>query len=372
MIKKCFKALVLATLILVGVACERRPLLEQSEAVRIRIAVDVKTVLNVNTNIRNSVRLYGSNSTLWDEKIEQLTPEVMRVLVYDPDSDRLVAQSFITNNGYDEDGIQVFSGNLGISYGNYNFLVYNFDTPTTQVISENRESSIIAYTDEISPALRAKILGTRSDTKDGEEENVGDLYEDINIHYEPEHLLVANEPNVRISPHDTLVVVQTEASTVIDTYYLQVRVNGLQFASSATAVISGLSPSNKIGINERTVDPSAAVVFEMKKGYDLSIDDENQDVLCAVFNTFGKIEDVESDLFVTFNVYDTAGKLRQYTANLDSVFKSEEARLYHWLIVNEDCLVIDIPDPTPNPQEGGGGFQPQVDDWQEETGEISI
>lgn len=368
MIKKLLRVLVLAAFILVGAACERRPLEEQSEAVRIQIAINVRTVLNVNTNIRTSVQLYGVNTALWDEKAAQLDPQMMRVLVYDPDSDKLIAQSFITNSGIDEDGNKVFNGNLGITHGNYNFLVYNFDTPTTQVVSENRESSIIAYTDEISPALRAKFLGTK-----GDQELVDDLYSDISIHYEPEHLLVANERNVRISPHDSLVIVHTEASTVVDTYYLQVRVNGLQFASSATAVISGLSPSNRIGLNERTVDPSAAVVFEMQKGYDNSLPGDNQDVLCAVFNTFGKIENVESDLFVTFNVYDTAGKLRQYTANLDSVFDSEEARLYHWLIVNEDCLVIDIPDPDPVPPTGGGGgFQPQVDDWQEETGEISI
>jgi hypothetical protein len=147
----------------------------------------------------------------------------------------------------------------------------------------------------------------------------------------------------------------------------------MQFASSATAVISGLSPSNHIGYNERTIDPSAAVVFEMQKGQDLSLDGDNKDILCAVFNTFGKIDKVSSNLYVTFNVFDTAGNLRQYSANLDSVFNTEEAKLYHWLIIDESCLVIDIPDPGVNPPSGGnGGFQPQVDDWEEEEGSIVL
>ena len=363
MTKRIVRILLAAALVMVSFsACHRRPLEEPSGAVRIAIKVDVKTVTNVNANIRSSVVLYGSNTSLWDEKLSQLDPELMRVLVYDPETDKLLTQSFISSTEIDAEGNKVFMGSLGISHGNYNFLVYNFDTPTTQVNQENSEQSIIAFTDEVSPAMKARYLGTKADDD-----------EDINIHYEPEHLLVANEKDVRISPHDTLVVVRTEASTVVDTYYLQVRVKGMQFASSASAVISGLSPSNHIGYNIRTVDPSAAVVFDMQKGQDLSLDGDNKDVLSAVFNTFGKIDQVSSDLYVTFNVFDTAGNLRQYTANLDDVFKTEEAILYHWLIVDESCLVIDIPDPGVNPPTpGNGGFQPQVDDWEEEEGTMVL
>lgn len=363
---KCFTYIFFAAMVLFASAsCLRRPLDEPSEVVRIQVEVNVQAVTNVNANIRNSVHIYGSNTSLWDEKLDQLHPELMRVLVYDPDTDKLLSQSFIATTEINEKGETVFSGNLGISYGNYNFLVYNFDTPTTQVISENTESGILAYTAEISSSMRTKLLAT----KDGE----NDEFAGVSIRYEPEHLLVGNERNVRISPHDTMVVIHTEASTVIDTYYLQVRVKGLEFASSATAVISGLSPSNHIGFNERTKDPTTAVAFELKKGQDVELDGGNKDVLCAVFNTFGKIEEVSSDLFVTFNVFDTAGNLLQYKANLDGVFESELAKKYNWLIIDDSVLVIDIPDPGQNqPQTSNGGFQPQVDDWDEETGEIVL
>lgn len=345
-------------------SCERRPLEDPSEAISIRIKVDVKAVTNVNTNVRNSIKLYGTNTSLWDEKLKQLDPEMMRVLVYDPETEKLLTQSFVSSSVV-ENGERVFTGNLGISHGNYNFLVYNFDTPTTQVTAENNENSILAYTNEISPSLKARFLGTKADDEE-------DPYADLSIRYEPEHLLVANEKDVRISPHDTLVVVRTEASTIVDTYYLQVRVKGLEFASSATAVISGLSPSNKIGLNERTIDPTAAVVFEMQKGQDLSLDGENKDILCAVFNTFGKIPQISSDLFVTFNVYDTAGKLKQYKANMNSVFESELAKKNHWLIIDESVLTIEIEKPVDPTTSGNGGFQPKVDDWEEEQGEITI
>ena len=353
-----------AMVLLAAVSCHRRPLEEPSEAVSINIDVNVRAVTNVNTNVRSTVKIYGTNTSLFDEKLAQLQPELMRVLVYDPATDKLIAQSFISRTETKADGEAVFSGNLGISHGNYNFLVYNFDTPTTQVTAENTEEGILAYTDVISAAMRSRFLGTKG----------GELNNGISIRYEPEHLMVGNERDVRISPHDTLVVIHTEATTIVDTYYLQVRVKGLQFASTATAVISGLSPSNHIGRNQRTVDPSTAVAFEMKKGQDISLDGDNQDVLCAVFNTFGKIDSVSSELFVTFNVFDTAGNLLQYQANLDQVFESELAKKNKWLIIDDSVLVIDIPDPGSGQpgQSGGSGFQPQVDDWNEESGEIEL
>ena len=353
----------------VAISCERRPLEDPSEAIGISIKVDVKAVTNVNTNVRNTVRLYGSNTSLWDSKLAQLDPEMMRVLVYDPRTDRLLTQSFVSSTEVDENGNKVFNGTLGISHGDYNFLVYNFDTPTTQVTAENTESSIIAYTDEITPQMKAKYIGTKA----FDDEKIDSLYKNISIRYEPEHLLVGNQRGVRISPHDTLVIVHTEASTIVDTYYLQVRVEGLEFASSATAVISGLSPSNRIGLNKRTLEPSSAVIFEMQKGQDIAIDSENKDVLCAVFNTFGKINEASSELYVTFNVFDTAGNLLKYSVNMDDIFNTEAARENHWLIIDESYLQIVIPDPGTNPKpQTNGGFQPQVDDWEEEYGEITL
>ena len=363
-----FTLFTLFMLLLTAASCHRRPLEDPSEVVGIRIKVDVKTVTNVNTNVRSAIKLYNDNTTLWDEKLKQLEPEMMRVLVYDPVTNNLLTQSFISHAQTDENGNKVFSGNLGITYGDFNFLVYNFDTPTTLVANENNEKQILAYTDELSPAQKAYYIHSSDAKADVPEIND---FDGISIRLEPEHLLVANERNVRISPHDSLVVINTEASTVVDTYYIQIRVTGLQFASSATAVITGLSPSKFIGLNQRTEEPASAVLFELKKGRDESLAGANKDVLCAVFNTFGKIENASSNLRITFNVIDTAGNLLQHDVNMDYIFKTVDAIERHWLIIDE---VWDIPEPQVNPgeQTGGGGFQPEVDDWDEENGEIVI
>ena len=117
------------------------------------------------------------------------------------------------------------------------------------------------------------------------------------------------------------------------------------------------------------MDPSAAVAFDLIKSQDDKYDGANKDVLCAVFNTFGKIEDVSSELIVTFNVVDTEGNLLQYETSLDNVFKTEDAIERHWLLIDDTWV---IPNANPNPNPGGGGFQPTVGEWEEEQGEIVL
>ena len=341
--------LVLSATVLAASACIRRDLGDPNELVKIRVQVDIQAISNITTNVYN-------------EKIPapSLNTDMMRVMVYDPSSKNVVTQSFISNKTYNENGEQVFNGTLNIGFGNFDVLVYNFDTPTTQVRQESNEMSALAYTNPIPEVQQSKYMASKAQR---------DIAGNFSINYEPDHFVVARERNLRISPRDTVVVIETTAKTIIDTYYLQIHVEGMQFASSATAVISGLSPSNHFGLNERTEDPTAGVCFDLLKSTDERYAGANKDVLCAVFNTFGKIEDVASDLIVTFNVTDTAGNLLQYDFDLNTVFKTKEAIEYHWLLIDD---TITIPDPGPGPAQGGGGFQPKVDDWEEEQGEIVL
>ncbi len=342
-------ALIMLAVLLSAAACDRRALNDPNELVKIRVEVDIQAIQNITTHVYN-------------EKIPapSLNTDMMRIMVYDPGTKNVVTQSFISNKTYNEKGEQVFNGTLNIGFGTFDMLIYNFDTPTTQVRQESNELSALAYTNPIPEVQQSKYMASKAQR---------DVAGNFSINYEPDHFVVAREHNLRISPRDTVVVIETTAKTIIDTYYLQIHVEGMQFASAATAVISGLSPSNHFGPNERTEDPTAGVCFDMVKSTDEHYAGSNKDVLCAVFNTFGKIEDVPSDLIVTFNVTDTAGNLLQFDFDLNTVFKTQEAIDYHWLLIDE---TITIPDPGTTPPQGSGGFQPRVDDWEEEQGEIVL
>jgi hypothetical protein len=341
------KSVIISSLLLcvlaVVAACNRRPLEDMMEKILLKVTINLDGVSNVTCDIYNP-----------EVQIPNTNTDMLRVMVYDRNTHALITQSFISEKSVDEQGHQVISGLLNISYGNYDFLVYNFDTPSTLIRNENNEDEILAYTSEMPASAAAHYAG-------------GSSYSGT-ISYQPDHLMVSRDQDYRISPHDELTVVETTAYTVIDTYYIQIHVEGLQFASSATAVISGLSPSNKIGPNERTTSPSTAVAFDLVKSTDKNMAGDNKDVLCAVFNTFGKLEDASSDLIVTFNVVDTAGNLLQKEVNLNQVFRTEDAIEHHWLLIDETWTIVD---PTPvKPQ--SGGFQPLVDDWEEVNGEIIL
>ena len=261
--KKLTRISLLALGILAVIAgCNRRPLEDMLEKILLKVTINLDGVSNVTCDIYNP-----------DVQIPNTNTDMLRVMIYDRDSHALITQSFISDKTYDAEGHQVISGTLNISYGNYDILVYNFDTPSTLIRNESSEDNILAYTSELPPSAAARFTG-------------GSSYSGT-ISYQPDHLMVSRDWDYRISPHDELTVVETSAYTVIDTYYIQIHVEGLQFASSATAVISGLSPSNHIGPNIRTSDPSTAVAFDLIKSTDPHIAGENKDVLCAVFNTFG-------------------------------------------------------------------------------------
>ena len=343
--KKIARISVLALGVLaVAAGCNRRPLEDMLEKILLKVTVNLDGVSNVTCDIYNP-----------DVQIPNTNTDMLRVMIYDRSTHNLITQSFISDKTYDDQGHQVISGNLNISYGNYDIMVYNFDTPSTLIKDESNEDNILAYTSEVPAAAAARYTG-------------GSTYSGT-ISYQPDHLMVSRDWDYRISPHGELTTVETTAYTVIDTYYIQIHVEGLQFASSATAVISGLSPSNHIGPNERTTSPSTAVAFDLVKSTDKNIAGENKDVLCAVFNTFGKLEDTSSDLIVTFNVIDTAGNLLQKEVNLNQVFRTQEAIEHHWLLIDETWV---IDDPTPVRPPSSGGFQPLVDDWEEVNGEIAL
>lgn len=347
---KRFFSLVLVLLAALSLAgCHRRPLEEMSEKVSVRVTVNIKAIANVTTEIYND-RI----------PVPQINTDMMRVMVYDPSNHDLLTQAFISNKSYNEEGDQVLSGDLNISYGDYDMLVYNFDVATTLISSENNEESILAYTDEISNSMKSSLFGNKLSKSEIDEYG--------RIQYEPDHLVVAREHNLRVSPHDTVVVISTTASTIIDTYYIQIHVEGLKFANTATAIISGLSPSNHFGTNTRTNDPTSAVSFELHKSTDPNLPGDNKDVLCATFNTFGKIPDTTSNLYVTFNVLDHAGNLQTYSTSLDKVFLTEDAIKRHWLLIED---TFEIKDPGISTS-GNEGFQPRVDEWEEEEGTMVL
>ena len=332
-------------------SCQLRPLEDPEESIVLKVVVHDENISNVTCDIYNDELTRPVIST-----------DMIRAMFYDPMTGDLVTQAFISQKGTTTDGRPCIGGTIKISPGNYNLVCYNFDTANTLVSGDSGYESIYAYTNDVSSVLKTRFIASRAD-KAAEK-----AWEDLTIKYDPDHLVVSRDPNLRIGPHSGVLTIETDAYTCIDTYYLQVRVKGLQYANTASAVVTGMSPSNHFAIDSRDTENPSALYFELQKSQDSRITDANKDVLCTLFNTFGRVYEAESDLSITFSVITRDGKSLFYDIPMDNVFLTEDALKRHWLLI-EDTITIPEPD---DPETENGGFQPRVDDWDVEHGEIAI
>lgn len=335
-------ALICALVLVTG--CYRRPLLEPDHRAVLKVRVKYNNIPNVTTGIYND-----------KIPVPQFHTDVLRVLFYNGAGSRILSEGFITERTVDAEGNDIVTGDVMLAPGNYRVLAYNFDTPSTLIRSEQKWEGITAFTDEI-PESKYRSLQGRA-------------LENEHIYYEPDHLFVARDADLYVEAHSNVKVIELDANTIIDTYYVQIRVKNLEYAASATAVLTGLSATNTIGDNTRHQEESSALYIEMHKSTDERIEDENKDVLCGVFNTFGRIEGVPSDLHITFQALTREGEYAEKTINMTPVFLSEDARERRWLLIEE---VWELPVPINPPGGGGGGFSPEVDDWDDDEAIIPI
>ena len=319
------KQIVLLLAFLLSVSCHRRPLEDPANNTTLCVAVNIKAIMNITCDIYN-------------EKIPVPTiePEMMRVLFYDPTSKKIASETYISDITYDDEGTRCLQGDISVRPGTYQMLIYNFDTESTLVRDDQTFETIEAYTDKVTSSIRQSFLGRAG------EENA--------IVYEPDHLVVASNEREVIPFHEGVHVVKTDATSIVETYYLQIKVDGLQYVSSARAVLTGMVGSNRFGRNERVTSTPVSLYFSLQKS-----DDKGVDVLATVFNTFGRIEDITNCLSVTFDIRTTDGRTVKRDFDITSLFSSEACLKHHWLLL-EETVKID----------------PSVDDWEDEHHDIKL
>ena len=326
--------------------CHRRPLFDPEDSAILKVRLLTDGIHNVTCDIYNP-----------NVEVPPISSEMLRVLIYEAGGTPILSQGFLSNKRIDEGGYELFSGALALSAGEYKLLSYNFDLETIKVRYEDSYNTIEASTSEV-PQYYYNRFGSRA----------GELGR---ICYAPDHLMVARAPELSIRPHFGTQYIELDARTVVDTYYIQIRITGadnMAKNASCQAVITGLSPSNQFGPDNRRYDTPASLYFEMLRNTDPNTPaGENEDVLCAVFNTFGKIPDEHSELHITLSILTRDGQTHQKVIDMTPIFATDDARQRHWLLIDE---VWDIPAPIGTG--GGGGFTPDVEDWDDVEETIPI
>lgn len=325
--------------ILTTASCEKRPLLELGHRTQINVRVNIDAISNVTCDIYNEMI-----------QIPEIKPIAMHVLFFDEYTKEVAAESFISDISYDDDGTRVLSGNISIMPGDYKMLVYDFGTESTIVQDYYKWDDCMAFTSEISPALKRSLISKVNEK----------ALEDAYVIHEPDHLVVASKEHENIPYHHEVHIVEAEAQSVVESYYLQIKVVGLEYVSSAQAILSGMVNGNMISSNTKIVEPQATIWFDMEKS-----DDKGEPVICTIFNTFGRIEDSENELEVTFDLKTHDGRTIQKSFDLSELFLSPDCVNHHWLLL-EETITIEPP------QVEGGGFAPEVNDWEEEHRDLYI
>lgn len=317
------------------VSCHRRPLEDPDLRTAVKIIVNTDGIQNVTCDV------YNPNIPL-----QTIEPTVMHVIFFDAATDKVVSENFLTGIFTDDSGRRVISGEVQLTPGEYKMLAYDFGTEDALIKDYYLWGQALAYTDPVP----ANVL-TRFTTK-GEESP--------NILKEPEHLEVARKELEVIPYHDAVWTVEAEARSVVESWYIQIHVDGVQWVNSAQAVLSGMAGGNYIMQDLRVTEPEASVWFQLKKSQDAG-----KDVVCTVFNTFGHIDGATDHLEITFDVSTVDKKIIRKTFDITDLFNSENAVKHHWLLIDETIKV----EP---PSSSGGAFDPKIDDWDEEHREIEI
>lgn len=334
-------------------ACERRPLVELSNVHYVRVYID-EEIKNVTTGFYNKDY----------ERPEYETPYVMRVTLADPLTGEVMADRYLKDIGHDEKGTY-FDGYIIANPGTYTLMAYNFDTRVTRINNPDSHKEAKAYTNVIPPHLKTRLYSQA--TKGGNDKIV----------FDPDHLFVTNCGEAIVSYSEEMDTLRTpsgewfRASSIVKSYYLQVRIKGMQYVSSAVSLLSGMAGSAWLQSGEPDMEDKTTVYFEMIPGETPSTGlskapYEEEVILYTTFSTFGKIPEEENNLQMTFDFLTIYGKPYSETLNITDVFKTQEAIEHQWLLIDH---LIEIPEPPP---QTGGGLSPTVGNFDEIHTEIII
>jgi hypothetical protein len=323
-------------------SCEHRVLTDPINVHYVRVYLD--------ENIKNVT--YGFYNDTYEHP-EFTKPLNVRAVLASTETGIVTSEGILKNQGKDERGNYI-EGYIGAPAGEYHLMMYQLGSPITHIRYPNNYYDMLAYTDPISD----RVLNYVS--------SITKVLETDKIMLEPQHVLVSREEDIEIvaSPQiDTLKTAQGDyftASTIAKSYYLQMRITGVEWVKTAAAILSGMSGSYRLCEPDgMVVNDPVNLFFSMTYGDRKKRSGEKGStaVLYTTFTTFGKIPDLGSELTLNFEFTKTDGSIQTESFDLTEVFKTPMAIEEQWLILDKE---INISRP-----EGTGGLDPGVEGWDE-------
>jgi hypothetical protein len=284
-------------------------------------------------------------------------PTDMVVHLYDPETGKLVYTDYVGPKG----------GEIHPLPGEYDMVVYNFGTESTIVQNDKHFHEIEAYTNEVSSFLRsqlkqflakrAKAAQERAATKDPVEA------ENELVVNQPDHLFVGwyhnlNVPSLLEDEEIQEVTIRVEAASVVETWLVEIRnVIDAHLITETSALMSGQKGSVHIGPNMAS-DKIVNIYFDFK------VEDNGSGGKClkGKLNTFGMYTDKADAIYLDISVGNKGGGAQYF--NFDITDKCRNNAQRH-IIIEEPITIVES-------EGGGGGFKPEVDDWEDINTDINL
>jgi len=340
---RVLKYAVMALAVAAAAGCERRPLVDVENMHYVRVYID-EHLPNVTTGFYDESR----------RKPPYSTPGIMRVALFDMQTGSVAGERYLRGRGCDERG-EFCDGYISAMPGDYRLLTYNFGTESSILRNEGDYGSLTAYTNEIASHLY-NLLPSRAYSTEEER-----------IVYDPDHLFVAGCERVHIPTRAYVDTLRSETGekfftsrSVVESYYIQIRVRGIQWVSTAVSLLTGMAGSATLHDREVCSADPVTLFFEMQRADEPAVDgrtaDDDTSIIYATFNTFGKLPDRDNKLEVAFDFITVDGRALSATIDITGKFSEPDAVEHRWILLDQ---IIEIPEPVTE----GGGFTPGVTDW---------
>lgn len=341
-------------LLILLTACEHRPLVDLNNTHYIRVYLD-EEIQNVTYGFYNENR----------RKPVYKRPTALRLTLCDPSTGEVVTERFLQQCGEDERGFY-FEGHISARNGHYNLMVYSHGTETALIRNEQSYFGAEAYTNPIARHYYSYLPSVRNEAPSG------------HIVYEPDHLFLCTCERIHIRSKNRTDTLRNEqgdhftAPTCVQSYYIQVRVKGVEYISTAASLLTGLSPAVTLHDRAMQTEEPVHIFFEMNTlGHEKSARNGNgeESVIYTTFNTFGKLPEVTTELEVTFDFVTTDGRTQTERMDITPMFDTPQVIDHKWIIIDKE-IVIDPP--TEQPHESSGGLSPEVSEWEDRETDFEI
>lgn len=328
-------------------SCEHRELTDTENVRYVRVYTDEQ--------IRNVT--FG----FYDESYERPDfnrPLSLFVAMASAGTGEIVYQGLLRGQGSDARGNYI-DGYVKAGPGEYHMLMYQSGSSITHIRNHGNYHDMQAYTSMVTDRVLAHLSETSK------------VLDPERIVEEPEHILAGRCENIVISHSETIDTLKTSdgdyfsARSIARSYYLQLRIKGVQWVSASSAVLSGIAGSSRLCREDGAeLNDPVNLYFPMRlDGKETATYDVNSSSsLYATFTTFGKIPDMTSELTLNFEFTKSDGSTQVERIDITDAFNTPMAKEKQWILLDKEITIV-------KPL-GSGGVDPGVEGWKEEDADL--